>query len=99
MAEPQAEPEDAVEEGGVAGAEVPSRRGPDQHVLQGWESEVRPGPGGGRFLVIHCFNRGEALLLDISDDRRAERIADEVRPSRVVPAGNRAQRRSGLVVP
>jgi hypothetical protein len=95
MAQPaQAQPDEALEGDPSVGARIPDLLAPDQHVLNGFEVEVRPGPTGGRFLVVHCFNRGEMLLMDFSDDRQAEQLAGELMPSRVVVPGD-----SGIVLP
>lgn len=71
----------------------------DQRVVGSFHVEVTPGPEGGRFLAVHCFKRGETLVLNMSDDEGAERVSNELKPSRVARANGTIPGKSGLVVP
>lgn len=69
--------------------EQPAGLEPDRHIVSAFHMQVMETPGGTPMLAVHHFNRNELLLLDLSDTEAAERLADEIRPSRIaVPTGN-----------
>jgi hypothetical protein len=83
MAQPSSDPAqpDSLDEG--PGFTI-APRNPDRHIVAEFHTEVVSGPQGGRFLAVHCYARNEILLLDFSDDRGAQIVSDELKPSHVV---------------
>lgn len=77
---------------------IPKDARPDARVVGAFDVEVVAGPQGARMLAVYLFNQGETLLLDFNDDEKSERVAGEIRPSRVERLATGA-RSSGLVVP
>lgn len=89
MAQPSGTPAQPDAEELIDAAFTQPPKNPDRHIVGEFHAEVVSGPQGGRFLAVHCYARNEILLLDFSDDKGAEVISDELKPSRVVtPGGN-----------
>jgi hypothetical protein len=88
MAQPSDTPAQPDAEALIDGAFTQPPKNPDRHIVSEFHAEVVSGPQGGRFLAVHCYARNEILLLDFSDDRGAEVISDELKPSRVVTPGD-----------
>jgi hypothetical protein len=99
MAEPNVEAQPDAPDEPDASVQIPEMVAPDQHVLNGFRFEVKAGPMGGRFLVLHCFNRGEMLLMDFSEDSMAEQLCQELKPSRVARIDDAETSEAGIVLP
>ena len=56
---------------------------PDEVLVRAFRLEVHE-TGGQRFLMLHHINRREVLMLDLNDEAAADRLAGEIKPSRVV---------------
>lgn len=96
MAQPDAAQPDAARE---APEGLPEMFPPDQFVPSVFEARVIPGPQGGRFMAVTLPNQRRTMVLNFSDDADAERVANELKPSRVARANGKVPGKSGLVVP
>jgi hypothetical protein len=70
---------------------------PSRRVLGTATVSVDTTPRGARMLVINHFAGAEVLMLGL-DDEEAERVAGELKPSRVARVNNGSDA-SGIVVP
>lgn len=80
MAQPEQAQPTSEPQAPVAGA-------PDEVMVNAFQLKVQQVPGGRRFLTLHHINRREVLMLDLNDDAAAERLAGEIKPSRVARVG------------
>lgn len=56
---------------------------PDRVIVTAFNMQVQTDPAGARFLMLYHVNRREVLMLDLNDEAAAERLAGEIKPSRV----------------
>lgn len=61
----------------------PAVNGPDRVIVSAFNMQVQTDPSGARFLMLYHINRREILMLDLNDVEAAERLAGEIKPSRV----------------
>jgi hypothetical protein len=57
---------------------------PDQVIVSAFNLQVQTGPAGERLLMLYHINRREVLMLDLNNEAAAEKLAQEIKPSRVV---------------
>lgn len=56
---------------------------PDRVIVSAFNMQVQEDASGQRFLMLYHINRREVLMLDLNDETAAERLAGEIKPSRV----------------